>query len=273
MSMDQAGKVAAFRALHARAGAFIIPNPWDAGSAKLLASQGFEALATTSIGVAFGLGRGDTVVSLDEIIENCRVIVRATGLPVNADLENGGGETPEAAAAAIARAAEVGVAGGSIEDSSGDAAAPIYPFEQAVARVRAAVAAARAVPSGFVLTARAENLIHGRADMEDTIKRLQAFSAAGADVLYAPGLRSLAEVRAVVQAVDKPVNVVTGWLEQGITLADLAAAGAKRISVGGALQRRALTALLEAGRMMAEEGSFAWAAGMVPTPEVRKRLG
>lgn len=273
MSMDQAGKVAAFRALHGREGAFIIPNPWDVVSAKLLASQGFEALATTSIGVAFGLGHGDTSVSLDEVIENCRVIVRATDLPVNADLENGGGATPEAAVVAIQRAAEAGVAGGSIEDSSGDAGAPIYPFEQAVARVRAAVAAARAVPSGFVLTARAENLIHGRPDMDDTIKRLQAFSEAGADVLYAPGLRTLAEVRAVVQAVDKPVNVVTGWLERGITLADLTAAGARRISVGGALQRRALTALLEAGRMMAEDGSFAWAAGMAPVAEMRKRLG
>ncbi len=272
MSRDQASKVAAFRALHAREGAFIIPNPWDAGSAKLLASQGFEALATTSIGVAFGLGRADTVVSFDEIIANCRVIAEATDLPVNADLENGGGDTPEAAAEAIRRAAAAGAAGGSIEDFSGDAAAPIYPFEQAVARVRAAVAAARAVPSGFVLTARAENLIHGRADMADTIRRLQAFSDAGADVLYAPGLRTVDEVRAVVAAVERPVNVVTGWLERGITLADLSAAGAKRVSVGGALQRFALSALLRAGKAMAEEGSFDWAAGMVPTAEVRKRL-
>lgn len=273
MSVDQAAKASAFRTLHARDGAFIIPNPWDAGSAKLLASQGFEALATTSIGVAFGLGRGSTVVSLDEIIENCRVISAATDLPVNADLENGGGAAPEEAATAIRLAAAAGVAGGSIEDSSGDAAAPIYPFDLALARVKAAVAAARALPFPFVLTARAENLIHGRADMDDTIRRLQAFSAAGADVLYAPGLRTIAEVKAVVAAVDKPVNVVTGWLERGITLADLSAAGAKRISVGGALQRRALTALLDAGRMMAEDGSFEWMAGMTPTPEVRKRMG
>jgi 2-methylisocitrate lyase-like PEP mutase family enzyme len=273
MSVDQAAKASAFRALHARAGAFIIPNPWDAGSAKLLASQGFEALATTSIGVAFGLGHGDTAVSQDEIIGNCRAIAAATDLPVNADLENGGGAEPEAAATAIRRAAAAGAAGGSIEDASGDAAAPIYPFDLALARVKAAVAAARALPFPFVLTARAENLIHGRADMDDTIRRLQAFSAAGADVLYAPGLRTIAEVKALVAAVDKPVNVVTGWLERGITLADLSAAGAKRISVGGALQRRALTALLDAGRMMAEDGSFEWMAGMTPTPEVRKRMG
>jgi 2-methylisocitrate lyase-like PEP mutase family enzyme len=270
MSVDQAAKAAAFRALHAREGAFIIPNPWDAGSAKLLASLGFEALATTSLGVANGLGRADSTLSLDEILENCRVIAAATELPVNADLENGGDDSPDAAAEAIRRAAEAGAVGGSIEDFSGDAAAPIYPFEQAVARVRAAVAAARAVPSGFVLTARAENLIHGRADMADTIKRLQAFAEAGADVLYAPGLRTLAEVRAVVQAVDRPVNVVTGWLERGITLADLAAAGAKRISVGGALQRLALGAFLRAGRAMAEEGSFDWMGEMAPMAEVRK---
>lgn len=270
--MDQAGKAAAFRALHQREGAFIIPNPWDAGSAKLLASLGFEALATTSIGVACGLGRANTMVSLDEVIENTRVIAEATDLPVNADLENGMGDSPEAAAEAIRRAAGAGAVGGSIEDFSGDAAAPIYPFEQAVARVRAAVAAARGLPVPFVLTARAENLIHGRSDMADTIKRLQAFSEAGADVLYAPGLRTIAEVRAVVQAVDRPVNVVTGWLERGITLADLSAAGAKRISVGGALRRLTLTALLQAGRAMAEDGSFDWMAGMAPMAELRKRF-
>src|SRR6185312_10201722 len=167
-------------------------------------------------------------------------------------------------------AAAAGAVGGSIEDTTGDAAAPIYPFELAVARVRAAAEAAHSMPVPFLLTARAENLLHDRLDMDDTIKRLRAFSAAGADVLYAPGLRTIAEVRAVVQAVDRPVNVVTGWLEKGITLADLAAAGAKRISVGGALSRLALAAVLRAGRAMAEDGSFDWMGEMAPIGALRK---
>jgi len=232
---SQADKAAAFRALHERAGAFIIPNPWDAGSARLLAALGFEALATTSLGLANMLGRPDAAVSRAEVIENCKAIVEATPLPVNVDLENCFAHQPEEAAEAVRLAAEAGAAGGSIEDFSGDRQNPIYDFDLSVARVKAAVAVARARPVPFLLTARAENLIRGRVDMADTIRRLQAYEAAGADVLYAPGLRNLAEVRQVVQAVKRPFNVVTGWLDPSITAAQLAEAGAKRISVGGAL--------------------------------------
>src|SRR3954463_10944943 len=202
----QMEKAEAFRALHARPDAFIIPNPWDAGTAKLLAAMGFEALATTSLGLANTLG--SVTVSLDAIIENCRVIADATDLPVNADLENCGADDPKTAAKAIARAAEAGCVGGSIEDSTGNSQKPIYDFSLAVERVHAAVEAARALPFPFTLTARAENLLHGRNDLDDTIKRLQAFEAAGADVLYAPGLATVEQIKAVCSALSKPVNVL-----------------------------------------------------------------
>jgi len=265
-----AEKAAAFRALHQRPGCFIIPNPWDAGTARLLAGLGFEALATTSLGLANTLGRSDGRVSRAEVIANARDIAAATDLPVNADLENGFAHEPAAAAEAIRLAAEAGCAGGSIEDYSGDPKAPIYDFDLAVERVRAAVEVARGLPVPFVLTARAENLIRGRDDMADTIHRLQAFAAAGAEVLYAPGLKSVAEIRAVVAAVDRPLNVVTGWLDPGITAAEVAAAGAKRISVGGALNRLALAAFLEGARAMKEEGSFAWMRGMAGVGPLQK---
>jgi 2-methylisocitrate lyase-like PEP mutase family enzyme len=255
---NQAEKAMAFRALHERPGCFIIPNPWDAGTAKLLAALGFEALATTSLGVANSIGRADSAVSRAEVIANAREIAAATDLPVNADLENGFAHEPAEAAEVIRLAFEAGLAGGSIEDFSGDRKAPIYDFDLAVARVRAAAAVAQSLPGPFVLTARAENLIRGRSDMADTIRRLQAYAAAGAEVLYAPGLRMAAEIRAVVDAVDRPLNVVTGWLDPDITAAEVAAAGAKRISVGGALNRLALAAFLEAARAMKEDGSFAW---------------
>lgn len=187
----QADKAAAFRALHERPGAFVIPNPWEAGTAKLLAALGFEALATTSLGLANMLGRADSHVSRAEVIANCRVIAEATDLPLNADLENCFAHGPEAAAETIRLAAEAGAVGGSIEDYSGDPKNPIYDFDFAVARVRAAVDVAHSLPVPFLLTARAENLIHGRTDMTDTIRRLQAYEAAGADVLYAPGLRNI----------------------------------------------------------------------------------
>src|SRR6187397_139841 len=190
---SQMEKAELFRALHARPGAFIIPNPWDAGTAKLLAAMGFEALATTSLGLANMLG--SLTVSLDAIIENCRAIADATDLPVNADLENCGADEPKTAAKAIARAAEAGVVGGSIEDSTGDPRNPIYDFTLAVERVHAAVEAARALPFPFTLTARAENFLHGRKDLDDTVKRLQAFEAVGADVLYSPGVRDLDTIR------------------------------------------------------------------------------
>ena len=268
---SQAEKAAAFRALHARPGAFVIPNPWDAGTAKLLASLGFEALATTSLGLANMLGRADGTgaVSLDDILENCRVIAAATDLPVNADLENGGADAPEAAAQTIRRAAEAGAVGGSIEDATGDPTHPIYDFGLAVERVAAAVAVARALPVPFMLTARAENLLHGRPDLDDTIRRLQAFEAAGADVLYAPGLRDLATIRTVAGAVTKPLNVVMSAADPALTVADLAAAGVKRISVGGALSRLALAAFLKGAREMREAGGFTWVRDAVPTRELK----
>jgi 2-methylisocitrate lyase-like PEP mutase family enzyme len=266
-------KAAAFRALHERPGAFIIPNPWDAGTARLLAALGFEALATTSLGLANMLGRSDASVSRVEVIENTRVIVEATPLPVNVDLENGFAHQPAEAAESVRLAAEAGAAGGSIEDYTGDPKNPIYDFDLSVERVKAAVAVARAQPVPFLLTARAENLIRGRVDMADTIRRLQAYEAAGADVLYAPGLRNLAEVRQVVQAVKRPFNVVTGWLDPSITAAQLAEAGAKRISVGGALSRLALATFVGAARAMKDQGSFAWMPHMMAIPEMLKLFG
>jgi len=269
----QAEKAAAFRVLHERAGAFIIPNPWEAGTAMLLAAMGFEALATTSLGLANMLGRADSHVTRAEVIANCRVIAEATDLPVNADLENCFAHAPEAAAETIRLAAETGAVGGSIEDYSGGPQNPIYDFDLAVARVRAAVTVAHSLPVPFLLTARAENLIRGRTDMADTIRRLQAYEAAGADVLYAPGLRTLEEVRHVVSAVSRPVSVVTGWLDPDTTLAQLSTAGAKRISVGGALSRLVLATFVKAARAMREHGSFAWMRDMMGMAEARKLLG
>ena len=270
---SQAEKAAAFRALHERPGAFIIPNPWDAGTARLLAALGFEALATTSLGLANILGRADSAVSRAEVIANCRAIAEATDLSVNVDLENCFAHAPDAAAEMIGLAAEAGAVGGSIEDSTGDPKNRIYEFDLAVARVRAAAAVAHAQPVPFMLTARAENLINGRSDMADTIRRLQAYADAGADVLYAPGLRTLAEVRHVVGAVSRPVNVVTGWLDPDITAAALGEAGAKRISVGGALSRLALATFVNAGRAMKEQGSFAWMRDMLAFADVQRLLG
>jgi len=267
-----AEKSAAFRALHERPGAFVIPNPWDAGTARLLASLGFEALATTSLGLANTLGRADGTgaVSRDEVLANCRAIAGATDLPVNADLENGYADEPEAAAGMIRLAAEAGVVGGSIEDATGDPQNPIYDFELAVERVRAAAAAARSLPTPFMLTARAENFLHGRRDLDDTIRRLRAFEAAGADVLYAPGLRDLASIRTVTGAVGKPVNVVMSSADPSITVAQLALAGVKRISVGGALSRLALAAFLKGAREMKEQGSFTYMRDTVPSAELRQ---
>ncbi|HEY3101408.1 MAG TPA: isocitrate lyase/phosphoenolpyruvate mutase family protein [Methylomirabilota bacterium] len=267
----QAQKADAFRALHERAGAFIIPNPWDAGTAKLLASLGFEALATTSLGLSNMLGRvdGTMTVSRAEVLDNCRAIVEATDLPVSADLENCYAHEPRAAAEMIRLAADAGVVGGSIEDATGDAAKPIYDFGLAVERVHAAVETARALPFRFVLTARAENMIQGRLDLDDTIKRLQAFEEAGADVLYAPGLRDLATIRTVVASVRKPVNVVMSHGDPSLTLAQLADAGVKRVSVGGSLSRLALAAFLRGAREMAEHGGFTWMRETVSSRELK----
>ena len=250
----QAEKAATFQELHRRPGTFIIPNPWDAGTARLLASLGFEALATTSLGLANTFGRG--TVSADEIIDNCRMIAGATDLPTNGDLENCGADEPEAAAEMIRRACEAGCVGGSIEDYTGDKANPIYGFNLAVERVYAAVEMAKSLPVPFVLTARAEALIHGSTDLDDTIRRLQAFEAAGADVLYAPGLKDLDTIRTVVSSVSKPVNVVMTHADPSITVADLAVLGVKRISVGGSISRFALGAFMHAAREMSERGAF-----------------
>jgi 2-methylisocitrate lyase-like PEP mutase family enzyme len=271
----QAEKATAFRALHERPGAFIIPNPWDAGTARLLASLGFEALATTSLGLANSLGRPDGagVVSRDEVLENCRMIAEATSLPVNADLENGYADEPRAAAEMIRLAARAGVVGGSIEDATGDPKNPIYDFALAVERVHAAVEVARSLPVPFVLTARAENLLHGRMDLDDTIRRLQAFEKAGADVLYSPGVKDLTTIRTVVSSVSKPYNVVMSAADPALTVADLAAAGVKRISVGGALSRLALAAFLEGAREMKDRGTFTWVRRTTPSKELRSIFG
>jgi len=264
---SQMEKAELFRALHARPGAFIIPNPWDAGTAKLLAAMGFEALATTSLGLANTLG--SATVSLDAIIDNCRDIAAATDLPVNADLENCGADDPKTAAKAIARAAEAGVVGGSIEDSTGDPSRPIYDFALAVERVHAAVEAARALPFPFTLTARAENLLWGRNDLDDTIKRLQAFEAAGADVLYSPGVHDIDTIRTVVSSIKKPFNLVMGFADPTLTVPQIAAAGVKRISVGGAMARVALAAFLKCAREMKDQGAFTYVREMAPIGEVR----
>jgi 2-methylisocitrate lyase-like PEP mutase family enzyme len=263
----QLEKAKTFRALHERPGAFIIPNPWDAGTACILASMGFEALATTSLGVANTLG--SATVSLAEIIENCRVIAEATDLPVNADLENGGAHEPKAAAQAIRLAAEAGCVGGSIEDSTGERSNPIYDFNLAVERVQAAVEVARSLPFPFTLTARAENFLYGKTDIDDTIKRLQAFEAAGADVLYSPGLYDLATIKTVVSALKKPFNLVMGFADPTLTLPQLSAAGVKRISVGGAMARVAMAAFLKCAHEMKDQGAFTYVREMVPMKDVR----
>jgi 2-methylisocitrate lyase-like PEP mutase family enzyme len=263
----QLEKAKTFRALHERPDAFIIPNPWDAGTARLLAAMGFEALATTSLGVANSLGSAS--VSLAEILENCRAIAEATDLPVNADLENCGAHEPRAASNAIRLAAEAGCVGGSIEDMTGDRSNPIYDFALAVERVQAAAEVARSLPFPFTLTARAENFLYGRTDLDDTIKRLQAFEAAGADVLYAPGLYDLATIKTVVSSVKKPFNLVMGFADPTLTLPILSAAGVKRISVGGAMARVALAAFLKCAREMKDQGAFTYVREMAPMKDVR----
>ncbi|MDQ3908765.1 MAG: isocitrate lyase/phosphoenolpyruvate mutase family protein [Acidobacteriota bacterium] len=267
----QREKAERFKALHEREGAFVIPNPWDKGSARFLAALGFEALATTSAGFSFSLGRLDGQVKRDEAIEHCRALCDATDLPVSADLENCFADDPSAAAETITLAARAGLCGCSIEDYSGDPSKAIYDFDLAVERVHAAAEAARSLDFPFTLTARAENLLRGRPDLDDTIRRLQAFEAAGADVLYAPGLKTLDEVRLVTGALSRPVNVLAPFIK-GATVAELAEAGAKRLSVGGALARAAITALLRAGEEMRERGSFTWSNELVSSGEVAKLL-
>jgi 2-methylisocitrate lyase-like PEP mutase family enzyme len=270
---SQAEKALAFRALHERDGAFIIPNPWDAGTARLLANLGFEALATTSAGYAFSVGRRDNTMEREEMLAHVAVIAAATDLPVSADLENGLGDAPEYAAQTIRMGAAAGLAGGSIEDMSRDSQRPIYEFEFAVERVRAAAEAARALPFAFTLTARAENYLAGIRDLRDTIRRLQAYQAAGADVLYAPGLTSREEIAAVVSSVDRPVNVLMGLQGARLCLDELRALGVRRVSVGSALSRAALGAFLRAAREMREHGTFTFAEDAVSYRDLNSMFG
>jgi 2-methylisocitrate lyase-like PEP mutase family enzyme len=264
-TVTQTEKGRRFRALHERDSAFIIPNPYDVGTALLLAQLGFEALATTSAGFAFTLGRRDGGLTREQALAGAESIATATELPVSADLENGFGDAPEVAAETIRLAAAAGVVGGSIEDSTGRNDSPIYDIEFATERVKAAVAAARALPFTFTLTARAENYLHGRADLNDTIKRLQAYQEGGADVLYAPGLTTKDDIAAVVKSVDRPVNVLMGLPGVEFGQAELSALGVKRISVGSGLSRAALGAFLRAAREMRDSGTFSFAAEALPS--------
>lgn len=267
VSNTQVHKGEILQMLHRRQGIFVVPNPWDAGSARLLACLGFEALATTSAGLAFSLAKADglAVVTREETLANARTIVDATELPVTADLENGYGDEPEACAETIRLAAEAGLVGGSIEDATGNPADPVYPLELAVERVKAAVAAAHSLDIPFTLTARAENMIRGRNDLNDTLRRLEVYAAAGADVLYAPGLSTREEIAAVVRAVaPKPVNVVMGLSKGLFTVNELADLGVRRISLGASLARAAYSAFLRAAEEIHDKGSFTFAKDLVP---------
>ena len=261
MIVRQATKGDAFRALHAGP-AFVLPNAWDAGSARVLAALGFEALATTSSGFAFTLGRLDGTVTLDEVAEHAAALDRVTELPLSVDLENGYGATPEAAARAITRAADAGAVGGSIEDY--DPEGHIYGLGQAVERVAAAAETARALGFAFTLTARAEKHIRGNPDLEDTIARLKAFERAGADVLYAPGLRTVEEIQAVCRAVAKPVNVLA---VPGLSFPEVVEAGARRVSVGGAFAWVAVRAMADAAIALRDDGDFSPLAARLPLDE------
>jgi len=269
----QTEKALAFRALHERDGAFIIPNPWDSGTARLLAHLGFEALATTSAGYAFSVGQPDCTIGRDRMLAHVAEIVAATDLPVSADLGNGFGDDPDTVAETIRLAAAAGLVGGSIEDATNRAEEPIYALERAVERVRAAAEVAQALPFPFLLTARAENYLVGRPDLTDTIKRLQAYQEAGADVLYAPGLRTRDDIAAVVSSVDRPVNVIMGLQGIHLSLAALGELGVKRVSVGSALARAALGAFLRAAREMRTDGTFRFADAAVSYRDISAIFG
>lgn len=264
---NQLQKALAFKALHERSGSFVIPNPWDAGSSKILTSLGFEALTTTSAGLAFSLGKPDGLAAItrNETLRNAKDIAGATHLPVAADLENGFGDAPEICAETIFLAAEAGLVGGSIEDNSGNADDPIYPFDYAVERVKAAVEAARSLSFPFMLCARAENMIYGCIDLKDTIRRLVAFADAGADVLFAPGLKTKEEIEAVVKAVaPKPVNIVLGAGQINLSLNEIEDMGVKRISMGSAFARAAYGAFFHAAEEVSQKGTFTFANSTIP---------
>jgi 2-methylisocitrate lyase-like PEP mutase family enzyme len=269
----QTEKGIVFRALHQRDSAFIIPNPWDIGTSRLLAHLGFEALATTSAGYAFSIGQRDNTVGRDKMMAHVRDIVWATDLPVSADLENGFGDEPEIAAETIRLAAGAGLVGGSIEDSTTRRDDPIYELDRAAERVRAAAEAAHALPFPFTLTARAENYLFGRRDLNETIKRLQAYQEAGADVLYAPGLASKEDIAAVVSSLDRPVNVLMGLAGVRLSLGELSEIGVKRISVGSVLSRVALSAFLRAAEEMRDHGTFTFGDNIVSFRDISAMFG
>jgi 2-methylisocitrate lyase-like PEP mutase family enzyme len=271
---DQHRRAVTFRDLHHGPEAFVIPNPWDAGTARLLTQAGFCALATSSAGLAFALGRPDgaNLISRDETLANVRSIVAATHLPVSADLESCFGDTPDEVATTIRLAADTGLVGGSIEDATGDPDNPIHPIDVAVQRVAAAVAAARELPFPFTLTARAENFLYGRRDLDDTITRLRAYSQAGADVLYAPLLPDLDAIRAVCQAVDRPVNVLAGTGPGYFSVAELASAGVRRISFGSTIARAALTAVIAAADEIRDHGTMGFSRTSLPYPDTNARF-
>jgi 2-methylisocitrate lyase-like PEP mutase family enzyme len=270
MAATQHDKAVRFQELHQKPGAFLIPNPWDAGSARLLAGLGFEAFATSSAAAAGILGRRDGRITREESLENARLLVEATDLPVAADLEHGFGDSPSTAAETILRAAKVGLAGGSIEDARADREKPIYDIALATERIAASVERARSLPFPFTLAARAENFVRGNPDLEDTIKRLVAYEQAGADVLFAPGLPDLAAVRAVCSALSKPVNFVVGARGRSFTVVELVAAGVKRISFGAAFYRAAMSGLAEAAQEARNKGTFTFVDRIMITPELNR---
>lgn len=272
MNVTQAEKAQRFRALHETPGVFVMPNPWDPPSARLLVGLGFKALATSSASAAIVLGRRDGAVTRDEALAHIRAIAAATDVPVSADLEKGFGDAPAVVAETIRMSAAAGVVGGSIEDATGDAGRPLFEFDLAVERVAAAVAAARALPVPFTLTARAENFIRGNPNLDDTIRRLQAFERAGADVLFAPGLPDLAAVRAVCTALRRPVSFMAGIRGKSFTVAELASAGVRRISTGPSLHRAAFAGLLAAGREIAETGTFEHLQAAPTTAELYQQI-
>jgi len=274
--MKQAEKAVLFQAFHARKQPFVIGNPWDAGSARILTSLKYEALSTTSAGLAFSLGRkdGTAAVSRAEALANAKSIVEATTLPVAADLENGYGHAPEDAAETIRLAAEAGLVGGSIEDATGDESNPIYDFNHAVERVAAAAQVARSLPFPFMFVARAENFLHGRPDLDDTLRRLQAFEKAGAEVLYAPGLTQPEDIRTVCSSLTKPVNVLMGLKgAPRLTVQELGELGVRRISLGSGFCRAALTAFLHAAREVIDDGAFTFADETLYISELTAMFG
>ncbi|MGC2415409.1 MAG: isocitrate lyase/phosphoenolpyruvate mutase family protein [Stellaceae bacterium] len=272
MTLTQLDKARQFRALHEAPGTFVVANVWDGGSARMMAGLGFTALATSSGASAGLLGRRDGRVTRDEAMAQARVICEATDLPVSADLEKGFGDTPAIVAETIGLAAGAGLVGCSIEDATGNPAAPIYEFDHAVERIKAAAAAARALPFPFTLTGRTENFLRGRPDLDDTIKRLKAYEAAGAEALMAPGLPDLESVRAVCAAVGKPFNFMVGIKGKSFTVAALTAAGVKRISLATSLYRAAMTGLMSAAKEVREHGTFGYLDTSLAAPEMNAFL-